>query len=993
MLVLNHSLFKYISCILTAFVCCLVLPVSAQKPHFRNFEVKDGLPSSEVYSAMQDSKGYIWFCTDAGVSRYDGYSFKNFSTQHGLPDNTVFGSTEDSKGRIWFRSMSGKLSYYLNDSIYVIGANERITARIMNSIITSLQIDQNDTIWCGVSNNNGFYKIAPPYEAANFQFINPGFSGAFLLEVDKRKGIWGGLDYPKLPIPDTLEVFRLSKNGDRKRVRGPLKILPNSKILFARSDKMILTGENELTISSGDNYIHKLFPTSPISLYEDRDDEIIWAGFYRDGVRIFDKTLTVLNKSHYLEGISVSGIEKDREGGYWFTTIGNGVYYMASNDFLYYDMSENPPNTKALSILSLDTASVLAGLSDGSIYQYGIDTKQKFIHQSITSIYHLGMAKAGLLLVGTRHSYLAPIANNDKTIPVFEEMGSPAIKCSARNQNGDLWAGNYANLYKIDLKTGKTIVQKRAKSRIISMVCDTKGSVWLGCVNGLWEFSSGQFIYWGDRYPLLKNCIQDMCITKDSLWWFATKGAGLIVFDHGKCFQLNAAKGLSSNICKSITKDSNGIIWLGTNMGINRITPLSWGNFKIETFTLDDGLPTNEIEQLTLSGHYIWAATNEGVCFFDTRISSDPKIPPPVYITSCDVNYQKKDFSLLNSLHYTQNFIHINFTGLAYKRGSGLRYKYRLEGLDSTWNYTDATSIQYAPLPPGDYTFKVYALHVNGLESIHPAILHFHIDKPFWLRLWFILTYSTLGFLLIYFIYNQRLKAIKKRLLKEEIITRKISEIELKALRAQMNPHFIFNCIASIQNFILKSDTESANKYLSKFSRLIRLVLTNSTHEYISLEIELETLGLYLELESMRFREKFSYVFRVHPDIDPGKILIAPLILQPYVENAIWHGLMHLSERKGELLITLGKSGDVLKCCIEDNGIGRKKSLESKQGSKHKSFGLSITRERLENINAIYKSKLSVNFIDKHDQQGVASGTIVEIFIPLSIRENGTNSL
>jgi len=332
---LNHSLFKYFSCLLTAFVCCLALPLSAQKPHFRNFEVKDGLPSSEVYSAMQDSKGYIWFCTDAGVSRYDGYSFKNFSTQQGLPDNTVFGSTEDSKGRIWFRSMSGKLSYYLNDSIYVIGANERITARIMNSIITSFQIDQNDTIWCGVSNNNGFYKIAPPYEAANFQFVNPGFSGAFLMEVDKQKGIWGGLDYPKLPIPDTLEVFRLSKNGDRKRIRGPLKILPNSKIVFARSDKMVLTGENELTISSGDRYIRKLFPTSPISLYEDRDDEIIWVGFYRDGVRLFDKTLTVLNKSHYLQGISVSGIEKDREGGYWFTTIGNGVYYMASNDFLY----------------------------------------------------------------------------------------------------------------------------------------------------------------------------------------------------------------------------------------------------------------------------------------------------------------------------------------------------------------------------------------------------------------------------------------------------------------------------------------------------------------------------------------------------------------------------------------------------------------------------------------------------------------------------------
>ncbi|MFI5149463.1 MAG: two-component regulator propeller domain-containing protein [Bacteroidia bacterium] len=961
------------------------LNASAQQPAFRNFQVKDGLPSSEVYDVMQDSKGYMWFCTDAGVSRYDGYSFRNFSNPQGLPDNTVFGAYEDKKGRIWFRSMSGKLSYFLHDSIYTIGANSRINKEIAFSMISSLCIDSKDTLWCGVSSNfKGYIKIAPPYGASDFTFVDAGGLGAFLVKVDEEQAVWGGRIYPKeIPLPTQPQYREISKKGSIIRYECPKTMTPNTKYIRTHSNCIYWCGFKEITASTGSETQHFYSPTIPISLFSDKEDNL-WAGFYQDGVILFEKGNLSKIKTRYLEGMSVSCTMEDSEGGRWFSTIGNGVFYMASDNFLYYDINEGPLNNKVTALFPLDSASVLAGLSDGTIYEYSSRDKNKFPFHGPGTIFCMDTF-SGSLLVGCQHAFRIDLHHPSNPVTFSQDGVLHTVKCLTHNNKGDVWGGVYSNLLKLDPGTGKILLFEKATSRIISIACDDSNTVWLGCVNGLWTYHKGKFTYWGDRYPLLKNCIEDLYLDKDGVLWMATKGAGLIVFKNGKCVQLSTATGLSSNLCKSVTEDKDGIIWLGTNKGIDRITPLSWGSFKIEAFTLDDGLPSNEIYQVVRNGHYLWAASNAGLIYFDTRIANSRKNPPPVFISSCEVNYHRKDNVSLQELNYSQNFIRINFVGLCYKRGSGLRYRYRLEGLDTVWNYSEFTTIQYSTLPPGDYTFKVYAINSSGLESPAPATLHFHILKPFWLKLWFITMCSILSLTLIYLIYTQRLKILKRNLLREDLFKRKISEIELKALRAQMNPHFIFNCIASIQNFILKSDTDSANKYLSKFSRLIRLVLINSTHEYISLENELETLGLYLDLEQMRFQEKFRYVIVVDKDIDTRNILIAPLIIQPYVENAIWHGLMHLTARKGELMIDIRKAGDSLKCTIEDNGIGRKKSMESKTGSRHKSLGMSITKERLENINAIYKSKLSVNFIDKYDSQGLATGTVAELFIPLAI--------
>jgi tetratricopeptide (TPR) repeat protein len=228
---------------------------------------------------------------------------------------------------------------------------------------------------------------------------------------------------------------------------------------------------------------------------------------------------------------------------------------------------------------------------------------------------------------------------------------------------------------------------------------------------------------------------------------------------------------------------------------------------------------------------------------------------------------------------------------------------------------------------------------------------------------------------------------IKTAKIKEEIsvksFEKKIAESEMQALRAQMNPHFLFNSLNSINNFIIKNDQEQASEYLSKFSMLIRRVLSNSNSSRVTLANELEALELYIELESLRFNKKFEYTIDIGSEVEVDYIEIPPLLIQPYVENSIWHGLMHKQEGLGELTISINQSDDALVCVVEDNGIGREAALEikSKTAVKRKSFGMNITKERLKYINLKFKASTDIIIEDLKDCNGVATGTRVEIKI------------
>jgi LytS/YehU family sensor histidine kinase len=324
------------------------------------------------------------------------------------------------------------------------------------------------------------------------------------------------------------------------------------------------------------------------------------------------------------------------------------------------------------------------------------------------------------------------------------------------------------------------------------------------------------------------------------------------------------------------------------------------------------------------------------------------------------------------------------------------QHAYKLVGVDKEWVHSGTRRYaSYPGLSPGRYMFRVKGANNDGIWNEQGASLYFIIHPPFYLTWWFKTLGALITFGLLYSGFRYRVGQIRKEeaqktefhRIEEEQKTqfnKKLSQMEMQALQAQMNPHFIFNSLNSINCFILENETEAASDYLSKFSRLIRLILPNSNSSTVSLKNELEALGLYLAMEALRFEGKFTFTIQVDPLVDQDYLQIAPLLIQPYVENAIWHGLMHKAGA-GRIHIHLQMDKEVLVCMIEDDGIGRSKAaqLKSKSATRSKSMGMQITSHRLELINYLYGKKSTVEIVDLVDMAGIPGGTRVVLRIPV----------
>lgn len=307
-------------------------------------------------------------------------------------------------------------------------------------------------------------------------------------------------------------------------------------------------------------------------------------------------------------------------------------------------------------------------------------------------------------------------------------------------------------------------------------------------------------------------------------------------------------------------------------------------------------------------------------------------------------------------------------------------------GIDTNWQSTKQTNVTFYSLPDGDYTFEVIAKNEDGYWS-SPVEFVFKIKPPFWFTWWFISLEILFTIISIIIIFKYR----EKQLLKKNDIVRKITEnekkiieLELKALRSQMNPHFIFNTLNSIQMYISRHDFKESNRYISNFSRLIRMVLNHSEKPFINLRDELEMLTLYIGLEQIRFENQFDYYINVDEELDLDCDKIPPMLLQPFIENAIWHGLMKKSE-KGKIEVDLKLSNDILYCSIQDNGIGRAAALKIKAERKiqNKSIGMRVTKDRLSIMYNEKYNNMDVEIVDLHDENNNPTGTKIIIKIPL----------
>lgn len=953
----------------------VIISLNAQELFFSKPTAFQNLPSVETYQVFQDSKGYIWVTTDAGLCKYDGTTLKKYTVKDGISENVVLKVYEDSKGRVWFSTLSGSFFYYENNHFCQIAANEELKKKFPYPNV-SFFIGDNDTLFFSDNSALTLIKIPP---AENYKHIiklangsMKGYAYCYTDKKNKNKAVFGLGSGAAHSILDTLNCDGklLSVKYKFLKARPSLQsevgvVDKNGNIYFINQKKVIFYCKQTGKLEYYD------IPYPAVNIYKDNDSDLWIAtrqgGFFYKNSDLGKKPLT------FLASLTISSFMTDRENAVWVTTIQKGVFKLNSKHFLLFPEKAIyfQKNSDQLTIACKEKKIVSIFKNDSfyvdNSFSKIILPEEEFRFASIDKEYSYFNTNYGSLLY--KHNKDAEIHKANYLI---------ASKEAFKNDGDTLY-----------LMTGfrLSLIYKGKLIEVINLPCPANSLIQLKNKtilitsrnnNGAYELKGKSCYPYMPGMPQLKTRIN--CAIEDTTGnlWLATNEHGLYCLDAHK--KLHVYDSLSSDRINSIIADGKSTIWAATH---NELIKFDFSNGLekpiISTFDQSNGLPDLQLSKLIAFNGYIWCSTNERFfCFKGNELISS-KIPPLVYIYNITVNSKQiDDRGQLLKLKYNENNISILSTLIANKDPDKRKFMYKLEGYDNSWHFSSIGDIQYTNLDPGSYRFAIYGLSGDNIKSRQPATFSFIIAKPFWLTCWFMLIEAFAVVTASYFYFKYWRRKIEKREHDKTLINQKIAEFKMTALRAQMNPHFIFNAIGSIQHYILKNEVKQSYNYLSTFSMLIRNILNNSKEEYISLSQEINTLKLYIELEQIRFANPFKFIIEIDEQLDM-ETEIPTMLIQPYIENSIWHGLMPM-ESGGLLTLLVKKEMDSIHIIIRDNGVGRKLNDLPK---KHVSKGMSITEQRIQTLEAINQRKMNIRIIDLKNESTGVTGTEVHLIIPI----------
>ena len=654
------------------------------------------------------------------------------------------------------------------------------------------------------------------------------------------------------------------------------------------------------------------------------------------------------------------------------------------------------------------------------------DLKRASCPELSHEITHIYQDQNNTYWVGTQQNGLI---RYDSELDSFQVI-SPIWKQSARgwrtiwrildSDDNTLWLATAGGLVQVEKSTGQstlylpepeTPLSSENNIRDIAFSTERQG-FWLGTTAGLHYFDLDEmrFTHVSGGLKIPKDRASRAVREKEAdefLYmrvyvhneevWMSSWGAGIVVFNPSsgewrnyKWDATDPLNPLSANVCHDLVFLPSGDILFNTKNEV--------GVFNTETEAFSFLKPVTGHPNSILSGYgtfmmsdrhgRVWAGFSNGTGHsISAWCNPEDRSPGTLGLTALTINnttqLPRSEGSTLE-LDPSQNDISLSFAVINPLAPPEIFYSYRLTGYDSEWIESGTRrTVQYTNLPGGTYAFETKATG-KGLNIASTRLLTIKIITPLWRRPWFVLL-SILGLLiLLSALISWRQKRRQKREAQKSDYERKLIELELAALRAQMNPHFVFNSLNSINQFILTNEPRKASRYLTKFSQLMRQILNNSKSETILLQDEIKALTLYLEMERLRFKEKFVFTIEVDQEISAAHITLPPMVLQPYVENAIWHGLLP-KEGQGAIHISFNKMNDHLICKIDDNGIGRERAQQLKEENRtqKKSLGMHITSSRLELFSALHRSEMEVQIIDKKED-GRATGTRIMLKMPLT---------
>lgn len=942
------------------------------KVTYTHIGVEEGLAGSGVYCAFQDSDGYIWFGTETGVSRYNGKRFENFSTSDGLADNEVFKIIQDKGGRIWFSAFNGQLSYFLEGKFYNATNDPFLSKLKVNSHFVDLLTDDTGTLWISTI-QDGIITIEPSGEPFYYSEILSKRGMAFMLRTDGASvsafhSIFGELHLSQdMSVPEALP-----------------KTKETDQLLFGLTDKYLHQRKSQLIKDSGlfRRYSQTLLKriqswTSDITKVHNYGGET-WYCTYSGAYMI--KEGSEATPFSLFNDFMVTHVLKDREGNYWFTTLGNGVFYVSSLESQSV-RNEQSGVLEGVSALMKGSKGKVFFAGNGGIHgtmSHGkIDVSQMTtpINRSMVKNIETGYKENQFLLSSdnalievvdgrvTRSTALLAKSIRKWTEELYAIGTNQRLLLLDKNQLDRLLDLSQEEFDDSDLEklpSSFTHYLSPLNHWIIDIEPFGEGLL-LGTLGGVFYFSPDYEIQPVEGPAMLQKRINDIAILDEKgSFAVATHGYGIIIKTDSGWTSVTEKEGLRSAIVRKIWYNHPDTLWVATHMGVDRI--IRGTELQIKSMTQSDGLLSEDVYDVLVSEDQLVAATDAGLSLVDLMEWEQPGTAPLIHLKQLSVDGLERSEDTLR-IAFNNREIRIDYDGIHFASKDRLSYQYRMLGLDNTWQTTNNDEITFGRLLPGAYTFEVQAINSNGVLSNEVARQTLIVERPFWWQLWFLVLAPlslliTIIWITIYLVRRSKMKT--QRALETRL---HISETERRLLKAQVKPHFTYNILNSIQNMILKEETEKAYEFMGEFAALMRRDLDAYDQNSISLEEELELLESYLKLEKLRFLEnEWEYEIVLDEGLSSDQIQVPPMFLQPFVENTIKHGFSQV-DYPGKILIRGFRDEKHLNFEVVDNGIGLGVNSKATYASK----GIAIVRKRLQLVNRL--NQVSIN--DREDGQGV----------------------
>lgn len=974
--------------IIIIFFLFVFTQTSAQQYFFKNYSVENGLPFLQISCMYQDQKGYLWTGGFGGLSRFDGKTFIAYNPKNGLMDRNVNAIHENKSGSIFIGTNKG-LSILQGRQF----SNYNKANGFENVKVTSFSQGDNNAMYIGTVRGLYIYK--------NKHFIQ-------LNKFDDYK-------INCLLRADTMSLFAGTDQGIIIYGSGKFQVLNESHGLASNNVISITRYRNYLVVGTDkglcfyDLVSHKILSYAienglideEILDVKNQNDEFLWigskSGLLRfDGVQFQYYNVGMDNNSNH-----VKCILQDREDNIWLGTH-SGLFRYRDNSFSTFDKINGPGNAFIYQIFRDKRNDLWVGTNSSGIFKYsqGYFKRYGLKDGLVTNTCRAGIEDhEGRLIFGTQYNLCQFKNNRFYEIALPKEFKGPY---ETLFESGDkkLWITGSNGVASLVWKNNKAIVRfypiyAKTDFQVFGICEGARGEMYIGTSHaGLFKLENEKIVNLNALFKMNEDDFFSLRYLKGYLLAPSLNGLLILNTKNNKLKRIAYEDGLSSELAYSIEfAENKSALWIGTNQGINKLNLTKFFNNEevdVRSFGKQEGFEGGECNTNGIwedKDGTMWFGTVNGLVKHEPFKFKKNLIENSTLIQA--ITILNEDTLLGDDLVLPSNYNTLAFyyRGICLTNPDKVMYQKKLEGLEKDWSKPSSEDYsKYANLAPGNYIFKIRSCNNEGVWDTKETSFAFRIKSPFYLTWWFLLLCFILAFAVIYSVFIIRIYYIKRQQKMDFDRKVQMSKVELKALRSQMNPHFIFNSLNSIQHYIFNSKSDEAIKFLNKFARLVRIILNNSDKPTVTVGEDLETLRLYLQLEQMRFEDKFEYEISVDESVDPDYDIMPPLLMQPYVENAILHGLNPMSV-KGKLIIRVISENNFLICTITDNGIGRERAAEIKRTmpfSKHRSLGMKITEDRLKILNEINSSQLSVIITDLKSADGSSSGTKVELFVPLN---------